>query len=174
MCLMKRPSCGSTYWGWRQGSKGRWTMSLSTLQLTFTTWRAHSECHEGHLGENETFPWLVLIFPNEEKHHKGHLAFCSSSGGCSGESPTFAFNRASQSSSLELTVTQSWTLNCTPGFHADTKCTSHGWESQQGKNSQSWQWRGVASSSNSTLIWCEQWADYFLIYNILLLDPIIR
>lgn len=87
-----------------------------------------SELYKAHKGENETFPWLGLIFLNEGKHHnKCHLAFWSS-GRCgrSDESPISAFNRALLSSSPELTVTQSRTLNCMLGFHADTECTSHG------------------------------------------------
>lgn len=116
--ILKGPGC---VLGWRQGSKG------ANSEALHTTTPVHqmgvcSELHEGHVGQNETCPWLVLISLNEGNHHKRHLAFWS--GGRCGrtdESPTSAFNRA-----LLLTVTQSRTLNCTLGFHADTEGTRHG------------------------------------------------
>lgn len=98
-------------------------------------------CSELHKGHPEGKRKISLISFDYKHCNKCHLAFWSTSHcGRTDESPNSAFIRALLSSS-ELTVTQSWTLNCTLGFHADAECTSHGWESQRRKNSQSWQQR---------------------------------
>lgn len=98
-----------------------------------------------------------MISHNEGKHHnKCHLAFWSSSRcGRTDESPTSAFNRALLSSSPQLAVTQSRTLNRTLGFHADTEATSHGWKSKRRKNSQSWHQgrRYVTLEQHFNLMW---------------------
>lgn len=128
-------------WGGGRGQRAGELWAPSTIWLLFTRWASAQSFIKGHKGENETFPWLGLISLNEGKHHnKCHLAFWSR-GRCgrSDESPISAFNRALLSPSPELTVTQSRMLNCMLGFHADTECTSHGWESQRRKNSLIWQ-----------------------------------
>lgn len=118
-------------WRGGRGQKAGWTMSPSTLWLLFTRWEPAQSLIKD----------ISLISFDHKHHNKCHLAFWSSSHcGCTDESPTSAFYRALLSSP-EWTVAQSWTLNCKLGFHADTQCTSHGWESQRRKNSQSWQQR---------------------------------
>lgn len=132
-------------------------MRPRTPSHLFTRW---TPALSSRTEKNQSLCWVDVIFTDEgNQYNKCHSAFWSSR--CcrrNDESPTSESNRAALS--LELTVTQSWTLNWTLGFHADTDCTSHGWEKRRRKNSLSWLQRGVTSSCNNTLHWCEQGAPH--------------
>lgn len=142
--------------GWRQRShEGTWTITSSTLWM-FTRWKTAGSFIK-HISDKMKYysgwfcsPLMRKSITTSATWHSGAVGVLMSHQSL--------HSKELYCLSLLPTVTQSWTLNCMPGFHADTECTIHGRESQLRKNSQSWRERSVASSHKSSLFWCEQWA----------------